>query len=374
MVSKGPFRADQVGSLLRPAALRAMRARHARGEATDAELAAAEDAAIIDVIARQEGVGLKGITDGEFRRENWSLDFFAQMQGTSVVEMALAPRAHGAAQPISNVLKVARIDGTLDATDHPMIGHIRFVAAHAGQSAKLTIPCPTMIVSASRDWRQAVDGAVYGDLDALFAGLGAAYVQFVRQVHAAGCRYLQLDDVNMAYLCDPDMRAGIAARGDDPDDLLGRWIALLNGVLAARPADMTMTTHICRGNFKSSWFAQGGYEPIAERLLGELDYDGFFLEYDSARAGGFEPLRFLPRGKKRVVLGLMTTKTGALEERDAIRRRIEQASAFAPLDQLCLSPQCGFASHEDGNLLSEQEQWDKLAQVVDLAGEVWSDA
>lgn len=374
MAGKGPFRADQVGSLLRPAALLAIRERHARGEVSDRDLLEAENEAIDEVVRKQQGVGLKAVTDGEFRRENWSLDFFAQLQGTRVVEMALAPQAHGSATPVSNVLKVARIGSELGAAGHPMIDHVRYLASRTTQTAKLTIPCPTMVTSASRDWRQSVNGEAFADLDAVYAGLSKAYREFVQAAYDAGCRYLQLDDVNMAYLCDQTMREAIRARGDDPDVMLGQWIAVLNSVLAARPADMTMTTHICRGNFKSSWFAQGGYEPIAERLLGELDYDGFFLEYDSERSGGFEPLRFLPKGRKRVVLGLMTTKTGALEHRDAIRAGVEQASIYAPLDQLCLSPQCGFASHEHGNLLSESEQWDKLGQVVDLAAEIWTDA
>jgi len=373
MRGKGPFRADHVGSLLRPAPLLALRARRTRGEISDDALKAAEDEAIADVVRKQEAIGLQAVTDGEFRRENWSLDFFAALAGTHVVEVALAPRAHGTSEPVSNVLKVARITGPLSAADHPMVEHLRYLVGQARGIAKLTIPCPTMIVSASRDWRQAVEGDVYRDLDEVLAGLGAAYVQFVQAAYAAGCRYLQLDDVNMAYLCDADMRAAIKARGDDPDRMLDQWIATLNDVLAARPADMTMTTHICRGNFKSSWFAQGGYEPIAERLLGELDYDGFFLEYDSDRAGGFDPLRFLPKGRKRIVLGLVTSKTGILEDGDLIRRRVEQASRFADLDQLCLSPQCGFASHEDGNLLSEEAQWAKLRHVVALAGEIWPD-
>jgi 5-methyltetrahydropteroyltriglutamate--homocysteine methyltransferase len=374
MIVKGPFRADQVGSLLRPPALIGMRERHERGEATDAELKAAEDEAIIEVIRRQESVGMKAVTDGEYRRENWSLDFFAALEGTEVVEMALAPQAHGTAQIISKTLKVAKIEGELGAFGHPMVDHIRYVLANTSQTAKLTIPSPTMIVSASRDWRQAVNTGHYPDLEAVFAGLAKAYIEFLTAAYAAGCRYLQLDDVNMAYLCDAKMRAAITARGDDPDVMLGQWIKLLNTVLAARPADLTMTTHICRGNFKSSWFAQGGYEPIAERIFGELDYDGFFLEYDSDRAGGFEPLRYLPKGKKRVVLGLMTTKTGELEDRDLIRSRVEQASAFVDSDQLCLSPQCGFSSHVEGNHLADSEQWDKLGQIVGLAGEIWADA
>ncbi len=369
MAGKAPFRADHVGSLLRPASLLEKRAAHEKGDLSDSELKAAEDEAIRQVVANQEGVGLKSVTDGEFRRNNWALDFFASLQGTEKVELRLSTTGQG-----DRSVPAAVVTGKVGSRDHPMVDHVRFLVEQTGQTAKLTIPCPTMIVSAARDWRQVVDTSVYSGLDEFFADMGAAYADFVRAVYDAGCRYLQLDDVNMAYLCDKDMRAKLAERGDDPDEVMTGWIGVLNTALAARPDDMTMTTHICRGNFKSQWFAQGGYDPIAERLFNELDYDGFFLEYDSERAGGFEPLRFLPKGNKRVVLGLVTTKTGLLEDKDLIRKRVEQASQFADLDQLCLSPQCGFASHEDGNELSEEQQWAKLREIVELADEIWSDA
>lgn len=374
MSEKGPFRADHVGSLLRPAQLRRARAEHAAGRLDDAALAIAEDKAIKEVIVKQEGVGLTSITDGEFRRESWVLDFLQHLEGTEIVEMAVGLSARGVAQPVSNVIKVVRVVGKVGLSDHPMLDHFRFVNAHTRRTAKITIPSPTMLVSASRDWRQVIDQKAYSDLDAFFADLAAAYGGLVRTLYDAGCRYLQLDDVNMAYLCDQEMCKTIIARGDDPKRLLASWIKALNAVLASRPADMTMTTHVCRGNFKSAWFAQGGYEPIAEALFNELDYDGYFLEYDSERAGGFEPLRFLPKGRKRVVLGLMTSKTGALESRDLIKARVDAASKYAAIDQLCLSPQCGFASHEDGNLLTEDEQWAKLRQVVELSREIWADA
>lgn len=374
MSKKGPFRADQVGSLLRPRALREARAAHAAGRLDDARLAAVEDEAIKEVIAKQEALGLKAITDGDFRRESWVLDFLQHLEGTDVAEMATAPSAQGAAAPVSNVLKLVRVVGKVGLSSHPMVGHFRFLKENTRQTAKITIPSPTMLASASRDWRPIVDQKLYPDLDALFEDLAAAYRVFVRQLYDAGCRYLQLDDVNMAYLCDRDMREKIKARGDDPERLLTSWIKALNAVLEARPADMAIATHICRGNFRSAWFAQGGYEPIAEALFNALDYDGYFLEYDSERAGGFEPLRFVPKGRKRIVLGLMTSKTGALESRDRIKAGIEAASKYVDIDQLCLSPQCGFASHEDGNLLSEDEQWKKLAQVVELSREIWADA
>jgi 5-methyltetrahydropteroyltriglutamate--homocysteine methyltransferase len=369
MSQRAPFRADHVGSLLRPASLLELRHRHTAGQASDEELKAGEDAAITQVVRQQEATGLRSVTDGEYRRENWSHDFFVALQGTTVVDLPIATTGQG-----QRTVPAATVTGRVSATGHPFIDHFRYLAGQTGQRAKLTIPSPTMIVSASRDWRQIVNASAYGGLDAFFADLGQAYAEFVAEVYAAGCRYLQFDDVNLAYLCDPKMREGVAARGDDPDELLGKWIAVINSALAARPADMAVTTHICRGNFKSQWFAQGGYDPIAERLFNDLDYDGFFLEYDSARAGTFEPLRHLPRGNKRVVLGLVTTKTGELESRDVILRGVEQAARYASLDQLCLSPQCGFASHEDGNLLAEQAQWDKLRLIVDLANDIWADA
>jgi len=374
MAKQGPFRADHVGSLLRPDNLRRARAQHAAGQLQEAALTEIEDQAIDEIVRHEEAVGLKAITDGEARRENWSLDFFSFLDGVRVIEMSLAPAAHGSAKPISSVMKVARVVGKVGLTKHPMVEHFRYLKAHTQRTAKITIPCPTMIVSASRDWRQVLDPAAYSDLDAFFADLAAAYRKFVLSLYEAGCRYLQFDDVNMAYLCDAGMREKITSRGDDPRTMLSSWVKVLNSVLAARPKDMTITTHICRGNFKSAWFAEGGYEPIAETLFNEIDYDGYFLEYDSDRAGGFEPLRFVPKGNKRVVLGLVTSKTGALEDKGVIKSRIESASKMVSLDQLCLSPQCGFASHEDGNLLSQTEQWAKLQRVVEIARDVWQDA
>lgn len=369
MNQRAPFRADHVGSLLRPAQLLAVRTRHAQGKVDAQHLRAAEDLAIAEVVAKQEEIGLKSVTDGEFRRENWSHDFFVALQGTEIVDLPISTTGQGI-----RTVPAAAVRGKVSANNHPMVGHLAYLLSQTSQTAKLTVPSPTMIVSASRDWRQIVDTTVYGGLEEFFADLAAAYRQFVADAYAAGCRYLQFDDVNLAYLCDAQMRERVAARGDDPDRLLGQWISVINAALAGRPADLAVTTHICRGNFKSQWFAQGGYDPIAERLFDQLDYDGFFLEYDSDRAGTFAPLRHLPKGNKRVVLGLVTSKTGALEPRDAILARIEEASQHADISQLCLSPQCGFASHEDGNTLTEAEQWDKLRRVVDIAAEVWADA
>jgi 5-methyltetrahydropteroyltriglutamate--homocysteine methyltransferase len=247
------------------------------------------------------------------------------------------------------------------------------VKAHTRATPKITIPSPTMLVSASRDWREVVEPSAYARIEDLYADLAQAYRGTLRAFYDAGCRYLQLDDVNLAYFCDAAMREKLKARGDDPDALLEHTVRMLSTVLSDKPADMVVATHVCRGNFRSSWFAQGGYEAIAEAVFGRLNYDGYFLEYDTERAGGFEPLRFLPQGPKRVVLGLVTTKSGALEDKDAIKRRIEAASRYVALDQLCLSPQCGFASTEEGNLLSEEDQWAKLAEVVEIAREVWGE-
>jgi len=231
-----------------------------------------------------------------------------------------------------------------------------------------------MLLSASRNWRDNVDQNVYPRVEDLYQDLGMAYRDAVQAFYDAGCRYLQFDDVNLAYLCDENVRSKMAARGDDPDATLGLWVQTLNAAIADRPRDLVVTTHICRGNFRSSWFAQGGYEKIADTLFNQTDYDGYFLEYDSERAGGFEPLRYLPKGRKRVVLGLVTTKSGELEESALIKQRVEAASKFADLDQLCLSPQCGFASTAEGNLLTENDQWAKLQRIVANAREIWKDA
>lgn len=371
MTKAAPFRADHVGSLLRPKNLLDARRKFFSGAIDKEALKEVEDAAVSYVVAKQEGVGLSSVTDGEYRRENWSLDFLSALDGIVVEEMEVAPDAKGSAAPISKKLPVARVVGKLGFSEHPVIEHFKYLHQATGKTAKLTIPCPTMLVSASRDWRLVVSKDVYADLDEFYEDLGRTYSAAVKALYDAGCRYLQFDDVNMSYLCDKDMRARIEARGDSPEALLQSWVKVLNASMRSRPADMTITTHICRGNFKSAWFASGGYEPIAESIFNELDYDGYFLEYDSDRAGGFEPLRFLPKGNKRVVLGLMTTKTGELENRDFIKARVDEATKYADLNQLCLSPQCGFASHEDGNLLSEDEQWAKLRQVVELADEIW---
>ena len=371
-----PFRADHVGSLLRPAEVRVARADHSAGRIDAAQLAAIEDRAIERLIARQEALGLKAITDGEVRRESWAADFLCGLEGTTTVLLKPLIAAHGAheaaaARPMKSATVTAKIGFS---ARHPMLQHFRFLREHTRAAAKMTIPAPAMMVSASRDWRQIISTRIYPDIREFYHDLGLAYRQAVQAFYDAGCRYLQFDDVNLAYFCDPNTRAQLQARGDDPDALLKIWVDVVNAAIRGRPADMTIATHICRGNFRSSWFASGGYEPIADALFNQFDYDGYFLEYDSERAGGFEPLRFVPKGRKRVVLGLVTSKTGELEDQRRIRERIEAAARHVALGQLCLSPQCGFASTEHGNLLDEEQQWAKLGEVVQIAREVWKDA
>jgi len=372
---QAPFRADHVGSLLRLPAVHTARSQHEQGTLAATDLARIEDQAIVRLIARQEAIGLRCATDGELRRATWAYDFLSGFAGIKPVPRAAPPAAQGKVLPQSTKgMNLLTVVDRLRFAGNPLIEHFRFLKAHTQVTAKMTIPSPTMLVTASRNWRDTVDQKIYCTLDALFEDLGLAYRQAIRAFYDAGCRYLQLDDVNFAYLCDADMRAKMTARGDDPNAILRSWIKVLNMAIGKRPADLTVTTHICRGNFRSAWFAQGGYEAVAEPLFNELDYDGYFLEYDSERAGGFDPLRFVPKGPKRVVLGLVTTKTGAIENRDVLRERIEAASKFVPLEQLCLSPQCGFASTSEGNELAEEAQWAKLELIVELARSIWPDA
>jgi 5-methyltetrahydropteroyltriglutamate--homocysteine methyltransferase len=365
--TQAPFRADQVGSLLRPLAVVEARARLQRGEISAAEFREIEDAAIIGLIAKQESIGLKAPTDGECRRRVWSIDFFEPFIGMETFSVERGARFKEAAPSSRNEV---RITGRLAFPDnHPMLADFRFHQAHTKGHAKMTIPGPAML-HFTRGEQSVADG-IYPDIDAFWVDVIATYRKALKAFYDAGCRYIQLDDVVWALLCSQPQREQARARGDDPDRLPATYARVTNAILADRPADLSVTTHACRGNFRSSWSATGGYEPIAERLLGGVDYNGYFLEYDTDRAGGFEPLRFLPKGKKRVVLGLVTSKFGTLESADDIKRRIEEASRFADIDQLCLSPQCGFASTHEGNLISEEEQWTKLRLVVDIARDVW---
>jgi len=359
-----PFRADHVGSLLRPAALRDARAQFATGAIDAAALKAVEDREIERVIRKQEEVGLQSITDGEFRRSWWHLDFLWGLDGiekyvmdTGIAFAAVTTRNEG-----------LQVTGKIGYSGHPMIEHFKFVAAHTKRTPKITIPAPS--AAYGRPAKLPIDRGVYPRLDAMFEDLGQAYKKAVRAFADAGCSYLQLDEVFIAMLCDEKYRAQMAARGDDPDTMAMLYADLINTAMSDIPPDMTITMHMCRGNYKSTYMGSGGYEKVQEILFGKIKVHGFFMEYDSERAGGFEPLRFVPRDRQ-VVLGLVTSKTGRLESKDDIKRRIDQASKFIPLEQLCLSPQCGFASTEEGNALAEDEQWAKLAMIVEVAKDVW---
>jgi len=354
-----------VGSLLRPAALKDARGRHERGEIGADALAAIEDREIAAVIGKQEAVGLKSVTDGEFRRASWQTDFLVALDGVESYYGERKIRFKGP-QPRSILLRLKHELGAFHG--HPMLAHFKFVAAHAKVTPKMTIPSPSTLHF--RYGREAVPESIYPEMEDFYRDLGLSYRKVVRAFADAGCRYLQLDEVNLAYLCDPELRAEVQARGDDPAALPMIYAGIINAAISDIPSDMTITMHLCRGNFRSSFVASGGYEPVAEILFNSIKVHGYFMEYDSERAGGFEPLRFLPKGKT-VVLGLVTSKTGTLESRDQIMRRIEDAAKFVDLDQLCLSPQCGFASTEDGNTLAEDEQWAKLRMIVEVAEEVW---
>ena len=359
-----PFRADHVGSLLRPAAVKDARAKFADGGIGADDLREIEDREIERVIARQEEVGLRGVTDGEFRRSWWHLDFLWGLDGIGkhVPEHGVAFAATATRQ------EGIRIDGPVGFSGHPMLDHFKFVRDHTGRTPKITIPAPS--ASYGRQAPIPINKEVYPDTDSLFADVGEAYRGAVNAFAAEGCRYLQLDEVYIAMLCDQDYRKLMVERGDDPDYLLGKYAEMINTAIADRPDDMTVTMHLCRGNYKSTYMGTGGYETVQEALFGEIGVDGYFMEYDDDRSGGFEPLAALPKGK-HVVLGIVTTKTGDLEDKDALKRRIDDAAQFVDADQLCLSPQCGFASTEEGNLLTEDDQWAKLARIVEVADEVW---
>ncbi|MBX9609276.1 MAG: 5-methyltetrahydropteroyltriglutamate--homocysteine S-methyltransferase [Gammaproteobacteria bacterium] len=368
-MSHPPFRADQVGSLLRPASLATLRARRRAGEVDQATLRAAEDAAIVEAVRRQEALGLAAVTDGEFRRDWWHLDFLAQLDGVTLRDNAGPKFGHaGDEQP-----PIATVSGRIACPRPIMTDDIAFLAGVTSRVAKMTIPSPSMLHL--RGGRAAIARDVYPDLDAFWDDVARAYRDAIAALHAAGCRYLQLDDISFAYLCDPAIQAQCRANGDDPAALPATYATVINAALAGRPADLRVTLHTCRGNFKSAWVAEGGYAPVVDAMF-STDVDGYFMEFDSARAGGFEPLRVLAEqgGDKRVVLGLVTTKVGELEEADALLRRIEEAACHLPLERLCLSPQCGFSSTHHGNALSVDAQWQKLARVVEVARRVWGDA
>jgi 5-methyltetrahydropteroyltriglutamate--homocysteine methyltransferase len=359
-----PFRADHVGSLLRPPALRAARMLSAGGQMTAAELAAVEDREIERIIRRQEEVGLASITDGEFRRSWWHLDFLWGLVGAERYAMDQGMVFAGVQTRAEGV----QVIGKLDFRDHPMVEHFRFVKARTSRTPKMTIPAPSAMYG--RVGRAPISASAYPHIEDFFADLGAAYAKAVRAFADAGCRYLQLDEVFIAMLSDPGYRKAQQGRGDDPQRLAEIYGDLINTAIADVPSDMTITMHLCRGNYRSTYMGSGAYDAIADVLFNRIKVHGYFMEYDTERAGGFEPLRLLPKGRI-AVLGLVTTKSGELEAKDEIRRRIEEAAKFADIDQLCLSPQCGFASTEEGNVLGEDEQWAKLRMIVEIANEVW---
>jgi methionine synthase II (cobalamin-independent) len=360
-----PFRADHVGSLLRSKPLQDARGKREKGAISGDQLKEVEDREIEKIIRKQEEIGLKLATDGEFRRAYWHFDFFSMLDGVELYELD-----HGIQfQGVQSKPQSIRVTGKIGFSNHPMVEHFKFLKSHTRGTPKMTIPSPS--VMHFRLEPGAVAKSAYPDRDAIFDDLAMAYQKAVRAFYDAGCRYLQWDDTAWAYLCSQEELKKAKERGLDVDHLQETYVRCINKGLEARPADMTITTHVCRGNFRSTFISSGGYEPVAENLLGKCNYDGYFLEYDTDRAGGFEPLRFLPKGKKIVVLGLVTSKSGRLEPRADIEKRIEEATKYVAVEQLCLSPQCGFASTEEGNVLAEDEQWAKLRMIVELADKVW---
>ncbi len=361
-----PFRADQVGSLLRPKAVHDARAQRARGEITAAELRSVEDSAIDEAVRQVEGLGMHSVTDGEFRRAWFHLDFLQQLDGVAVTGSIAA--SSDAASTVHLTPPKLSVTGPLRHTRDIQVDDFRYLDSIVTETPKVSIPSPTMVHF--RGGRAAIDLDAYPDLELFFADLATCYRAELDALYAAGCRYVQLDDTNLAYLCDPVMRAGAADRGEDPDALPHAYAELINDVISGRPDDLVVAIHLCRGNYRSTWFAEGGYEPVAEVLFNELDVDAYFLEYDDERSGDFAPLRHVP-ADKTVVLGLMTSKRPELESVDSLATRVDEAAAYVPLDQLCLSPQCGFASTVEGNQLTADEQWAKLARVVETADTVW---
>ena len=360
---KPPYRADQVGSLLRPAELATARKQWKQGALDAGKLRDIEDRAVREAVKKQEAIGLQAVTDGEFRRDWWHLDFLAQLDGVTT-RVNPGPKFGGTEeQP-----PIATVTGKVGCSKPIMVEHFAFLKSVAKATPKFTIPSPSMLHL--RGGRNAISKQAYPDLNAFWDDVAAAYRKAIAHLAAAGCTYLQLDDTAFAYLCDPKIRDNCRKNGDDPSLLPRRYADTINAALQGRPAGMTVTMHTCRGNFKSAWVAEGGYDPVAEAMF-SADVDGFFMEFDSARAGGFEPLRALPAGKK-VVLGLVTTKVGEIEDPAMLERRIDEAARYVPLENLCLSPQCGFSSTHHGNALSEADQWKKLELIVSVAREVWA--
>lgn len=365
-----PFRADHVGSLLRPRRLKEARERFEHDEIGEDELRAAEDEAIREVVRSQESIGLQGVTDGEFRRTFFHVDFLQRLQGVEV-SGGIATKFHTREGAIDFAPPRITVVGKLRHVRDIQTADFQFLKSVTTKTPKVAIPSPTMVHF--RGGRKGIDIHAYPDLDEFFADLAQVYRDEVASLYAAGCRYLQFDDTNLAYLCDPELRAQAKERGDDPNDLPYAYAALINAVIDGRASDLTVAVHLCRGNFKSAWVAEGGYEPVADALFNALHVDAYFLEYDDARSGTFEPLRFVPKDKT-VVLGLVTTKSPALEPVADIARRIDEAARHVPLERLCLSPQCGFASTVHGNQITEADQWAKLARILEVTRQVWGSA
>ena len=361
-----PFRADHVGSLLRPSSVHEARARAAAVEITAEQLREVEDREIARAVERVESLGVRSVTDGEFRRAWFHLDFLQQLDGVAVTGNIAS--SSDSADTVHMTPPKLSVVGPLRHVRDIQVADFEYLASVVTQTPKVSIPSPTMVHF--RGGRAAIDIDTYPDLEVFFDDLAACYRAEIAALYAAGARYIQLDDTNLAYLCDPVMRQGAVDRGDDPDELPRSYAELINHAIEDAPDDLTVAIHLCRGNYRSTWFAEGGYEPVAEVLFNELNVDAYFLEYDDERSGDFAPLRHVP-SNKTVVLGLITSKRPELESADDIAARIEQASAYVPLDQLCLSPQCGFASTVEGNEMTEDQQWAKLAHVVAISQQVW---
>jgi 5-methyltetrahydropteroyltriglutamate--homocysteine methyltransferase len=369
--TKPPFRADHVGSLIRPDALIEARRKAEKGELPAAELQRIQHDAIRNVVKLQEDIGLKLVTDGEFNRGFWQRDFVLKFRNVAEMPSRMAARFHTAAGTKERKPAALGVTGKLARPGGIFVDDFRFLRSVARATPKVTIPSPTVLHF--RGGRESIDAKAYPTLDAFYADVARLYRDEIRDLAAAGCTYLQIDEVNLAYLCDPVLRAEVGALHEDAEKLPQTYAKLLNDVMAERPPGMTICLHLCRGNFQGAWVAEGGYDPIAELLFNGINVDGYFLEYDSPRAGGFEPLRFLPKGKV-AVLGLVTTKSPQLESKDALKRRIDEASRFAPVEQLALSPQCGFSSGIGGNAMTYEDEVKKLRLVVEVAREIWGAA
>lgn len=364
---KPPFRADHVGSLLRTPAVKENRLKWKKGEIPADELRAIEDAAIAETVRKLESTGMKSITDGEFRRDYFHLDFLKELEGVTVTGGIDANPAAKAAEDGFTPPKLS-VTGKLKHVHDIQVADFNYLKSVVSQTPKVSIPSPTMVHF--RGGRKSIDINSYPDMDLFFHDLAAAYREEIDHLYQAGLRYLQLDDTNLAYLCDPKMRAAAVERGEDPDELPRTYAALINSVIDGRPDDLTVGIHLCRGNYRSTWFAEGGYEPVAEILFNAINVDAYFLEYDDERSGDFAPLRFVP-DNKMVVLGIVSSKVKALERVDDMAERIDQAAKYMPIENLCVSPQCGFSSTHHGNDLTHDDQWRKLELVVNTATKVW---